>query len=75
MMKHGGQQRVLAKVFGIKAQKIEASVTNLLFNITECCYQYFIVDTGAFSTIKRLREGQQLFKNFPEAHHATDVTC
>lgn len=61
-------------MFNLKATTFERVVTRFILIISKKCYILFVEENAQVLIMVYLQGCESSFSNFPEAHHATDVT-
>lgn len=72
--KHGGQWDWLSKMFGMKGPTFERLILNFMGIITPKLKYLYVQKWGEACTVHNVSKHGRLFKNFPCARYATDVT-
>ncbi len=74
VLKHGGTWDFLAKMFGQKTPAFERLIVRFVRILSEHLYGQYVTYRHTRWSMKALSENNKLFKEYPMARYATDVT-
>lgn len=74
VLKHGGHWDVLSRMFKLKAPTFERLVSKFIQIISSFLYKEFVTNASKEYNMSTLNQRKQLFRSFPYALYATDVT-
>ena len=74
VLKYGGSRDQLARMFNIKSPTFMRLITNFMTKIEDFAVERLVTKYARMCTMVYLRDQRSLFKNFPYALEAVDVT-
>ena len=74
VLKHGGAWDFLARMFGQKTSAFERMIVRFIQMLSEPVYEQYVTYQTKRWSMKMLQNNKTLFKNYPMARYATDVT-
>ena len=74
VLKHGGSWDFLARMFGQKTSAFERMIVQFIRMLYEPVYEQYVVYKTKRWSMKMLHDNNRMFKNYPMARYAIDVT-
>ena len=74
VLKHDGAWDFLARMFGQKPSVSERMIVRFILMLSEPVYEQYVVYQTKRWSMKMLHDKNCMFKNYPMARYATDVT-